>query len=69
MCALYTRCPEKSERGDTRVTDACGCWESNLGPVREQGLLTAEPSLISNPRWSVGWLGWDFLRSGVLFKD
>lgn len=23
----------------------CGCWESNLGPLEEQGLCTADPTL------------------------
>lgn len=50
---------EGIESPETRVIDVCeslcGCWESNLGPLQEQGPLTAEPCLI-------------FLRSGVLLK-
>ena len=49
-------CQRKSEDGvkypGTGVTDGCeplyGCWESNLGPLKEQPLLlTSEPRGIS----------------------
>lgn len=52
---LCTWCPWRSEKGirspGTGVRDGCDlphrCWESNLGPIQEQVLLTTEPSPLS----------------------
>lgn len=55
VCMLRVLGAQRSQREgiespENRVTDVCeslcGCWESNLGPLQEQGLLTAELSLI-----------------------
>lgn len=50
---MYTQCPWRPAEGvrlpNTGVTDGCeslyGWWESNLGPLGEQSMLLAIPSL------------------------
>lgn len=41
--------PEEARRGTrspgTVVTDGCGCWPLNWGPLEEQPVASAEPSL------------------------
>lgn len=36
--------PKEVTRGGTGVTNSCGCWGPNPGPMQGQVLLTMEPS-------------------------
>jgi hypothetical protein len=49
-CLVLKKARDRAEPLDTGVTDdcalSCGCWESNLRPLRDQPVLsTAKPSL------------------------
>ena len=55
LCTMFLPCPWRSEVGvrasGSRVADSCeplcGCWEPNLGPLKEQQVFsTAKPSLL-----------------------
>lgn len=58
LCVQYTSLEpaERPQRSfgfpETGVTDGCeqpwGCWEFNLGPLKQQTALTAEPSPVSD---------------------
>jgi hypothetical protein len=45
-CCLHTHQKRVSDPITYGCEPSCGCWELNLGPLKEQSvLLTAEPSL------------------------
>lgn len=43
---MLAQCPQSPEASGIKLTDNCGYWELNLGPLQECAvLLTIQPSL------------------------
>lgn len=40
LCAVSTEARRRDQILGSGVTDDCRCWESNLGPLREQSVLS-----------------------------